>query len=66
MLRRYLIINAITTAIAYAGFWTFVPSGSGLAASLNSSMKQASMESPMLAPLVHRIITVSGTVSGRW
>jgi hypothetical protein len=37
-----------------------MPSGVGIAAHLSDSIRNASMESPMLAPLVHRIITVSG------
>lgn len=60
MLRRYLIINLVTTAFAYAAYFAFVPSGTGMAAHLNDSIRNASMESPMLAPLVHRIITVNG------
>ncbi len=62
MLRRYLIINAITTAIAYAGVWAFVPSGSGLVAGIRDSFVHATLESSMLAPLVHRVVTVTG----RW
>jgi|CXWK01.1.fsa_nt_gi hypothetical protein len=60
MLRRYLIVNFVTTAFAYAAYFAFMPSGVGIAAHLSDSIRNASMESPMLAPLVHRIITVSG------
>ncbi len=62
MLRRYLIINGVTTAIAYAGIWAFVPSGPGFVAGIRDSVAHATLESSMLAPLVHRVVTVSG----RW
>lgn len=62
MLRRYLIVNSVTTAIGYAGYLALVPSGAGMAAQMRDSIKSYSMEQPILAPLVYRIVTVGG----RW
>jgi hypothetical protein len=60
MLRRYLIVNGITTALLYAAVWNFVPSVSGLAHAAGSTFQTFAMESPMLGPLIYRLVTVSG------
>jgi hypothetical protein len=60
MLRRYLIVNGIKTALIYAAVWAFVPSVSGLAHAADSTFQTFAMESPLLGPLFYRIVTVSG------
>jgi hypothetical protein len=60
MLRRYLILNLISTALMYGAYFSLVPSRAGIFANVSESVSSYSMESSMLAPLVYRIITVSG------
>jgi hypothetical protein len=60
MLRRYLIANGIMTALLYGAVWAFVPSASGLAHAAGSTVQTFAMKSPMLVPLIYRIVTVSG------
>jgi hypothetical protein len=60
MLRRYLITNGIMTVLLYGAVWAFVPSVSGLAHAAGSTFQTFAMESPLLGPLIYRIVTVSG------
>ena len=60
MLRRYLITNLVSTALLYAGYMALVRSRADLAAHMSQGFESYSMESSMLAPLLHRIVTVSG------
>ena len=60
MLRRYLIVNGITTALLYGAILTLVPSTPDLAQSARTSLDTLAMEMPLLGPLVHRIVLVSG------
>lgn len=60
MLRRYLIVNGITTALLYAGFWLYTPSLSGLVQNAKQGFEIYALDSALLGPVVHRIVTVSG------
>jgi hypothetical protein len=62
MLRRYLIVNGITTALLYGAFWAFVPSMPDMLQSARATFDTFSMQSPVLGPFLHRIVMVSG----RW
>jgi hypothetical protein len=59
MLRRYLIVNGITTALLYGAFWAFVPSTPNLMQGMFSAFDTFAMESPLFGPVVHRILIVS-------
>ncbi|AGK57399.1 hypothetical protein HYPDE_28598 [Hyphomicrobium denitrificans 1NES1] len=56
MLRRYLIVNGIMTALLYGAVWAFAPSVPRLIQSAESTFKAFAMDSPMLRPVVYRII----------
>lgn len=58
MLRRYLIINGVSTALIYAAIWMLVPSGVFSINAMHESFEAYTMESPVLSPLIHRIVTV--------
>jgi hypothetical protein len=65
MLRRYLIVNGTMTLVLYGLFLTFVPSAPNLLKSVRATFETFSMESPMLRPLIHRIVLVSGALADR-
>lgn len=60
MLRRYLIANGLMTMLLYGAIWAFVPSAPHLLHSAWESLDAFAMESPILGPVMHRIITVTG------
>jgi hypothetical protein len=60
MLRRYLIVDGLMTALLYGAFLAFAPSVPHLWRSAWATVDTISMESPMLGPLLHRIVLVSG------
>ena len=60
MLRRYVIVNGLTTALLYAGVWLYTPSLPGLVQSARQSFEVYAMDHALLGPVVHRIVTVSG------
>ena len=57
MLRRYLIVNATMTLVPYGVFLAFAPSAPHLLQSVRATFDTFSMESPMLRPLFHRIVS---------
>jgi hypothetical protein len=59
MLRRYLIVNGFLTALLYGAVWAFAPSVPGLVRSLGATAKAVAIESPMLGPVIHRIVLIS-------
>ena len=65
MLRRYLIVNGTTTLLLYGVFLAFAPSAPHLLQSVRATFETFSMESPMLRPLFHRIVLVSGALADR-
>jgi len=56
MLRRYLIVNGTMTVLLYGAVWAFAPSVPHLVQSAQSTFKTFAMDSPLLRPLVDRII----------
>lgn len=56
MLRRYLIVNGITTVLLYGAFAAFVPATPNLRSMFNTF----AMQSPVLGPVIYRIVMVSG------
>lgn len=58
MLRRYLIVNGIMTALLYAAVWAFVPSVSGLTRSMGATVRALAEDNPMLGPVLNRVVTI--------
>ncbi len=56
MLRRYLIVNGTLTALMYGAVWASAPSVPHLVQSAQSSFKTFAIDSPLLRPVVDRII----------
>lgn len=56
MLRRYLIVNGTLTVLMYGAVWAFAPSVPHLVQSAQSSFKTFAIDSPLLRPVVDRII----------
>ena len=65
MLRRYLIVNGTMTLLLYGAVLAVVPSVPNLLQSVRAVFDSFSMESPILGPLVHRIVLVGGSLTGR-
>jgi len=55
-LRRYLIVNGTLTVLMYGAVWAFAPSVPHLVQSAQSSFKTFAIDSPLLRPVVDRII----------
>jgi hypothetical protein len=58
MLRRYLIINGTTTALLYGAIYALAPSMKMLD-SLRAGFDGFVMQSPMLGPIINRVIVVT-------
>jgi hypothetical protein len=56
MLRRYLIVNGTLTVLLYGAVWAFAPSVPHLVQSAQSTFKTFAIDSPLLRPVVDRII----------
>lgn len=56
MLRRYLIVNGTMTVLLYGAVWAFAPSIPNFVQSAASTFKTYAMDSPLLRPVVYRII----------
>ncbi len=54
MLRRYLIVNGISTVLLYALVWAFVPSPVGVVTQVRELFQTFATEAPFLGPLVPR------------
>ncbi|MBS0237718.1 MAG: hypothetical protein JSR89_04780 [Proteobacteria bacterium] len=61
MLRRYLIVNGVTTVLLYAAIYSVTPSMKSLEA-LRDSFEGFVMQSPVLAPLVNKVILVTSVL----
>lgn len=62
MLRRYVILNGISTAVLYAGVWAFVPSMTSVAQAASEAWETFVMGHTFLGPVLHRIITVGASL----
>lgn len=60
MLRRYLLVNGISTVLLYAGLIAAVPAVPHVLASAREAISSIAMESPVLAPIIYRIVVVKG------
>ena len=58
MLRRYLIVNGLSSLVLYAAIWAYVPSLASLTRSFNTSFESYVMGHTFLAPVLHRMITI--------
>ncbi|MBX9684028.1 MAG: hypothetical protein K2X41_09595 [Hyphomicrobium sp.] len=61
MLRRYLIINGITTAAFYGAYWAVVPSMATLVQSIRQGIDLYAMDHTLLGPIVYRMLTLTST-----
>lgn len=62
MLRRYIIVNGISSAVLYAGIWAFVPSMASVTQAASEAWETFVMGHTFLGPVLHRIITVSAAI----
>ncbi|MBS0234113.1 MAG: hypothetical protein JSR99_11590 [Proteobacteria bacterium] len=58
MLRRYLIVNGTTTALLYGGIYAAIPSSMHFLQSIQDMLEGYVMESPILGPLVNKVVVV--------
>lgn len=58
MLRRYLVVNGTTTALLYGAIYAAVPSSLHLIRSVQNSFNGYVMQSPILGPLVNKVVLV--------
>ena len=58
MLQRYVIVNGTTTAVLYAAAYAFTPSSLHVLDAIRAGFDGFVMHSPMLGPLVNKIILV--------
>jgi hypothetical protein len=64
MLRRYLIVNGVSSAVFYAGIWAFIPSLNSVTQVISDTWETYVMGHTFLGPVVHRIVTVGADVIG--
>lgn len=60
MLRRYLIVNGISTAMMYAAYYALVPSLPLMVDAAWQSFHVVAMESSFFGPLFYRVPTLVG------
>lgn len=60
MLRRYLIVNGVSTALMYLAYAALVPSTDALVQFATRAFDMCAMESVLLAPIYHGIVSISG------
>ena len=58
MLRRYLIVNVISSVMLYVAASAYVPSFAAMTRSINTSFEVFVMGHTFLAPVLHRIVMV--------
>ncbi len=61
MLRRYLIVNGITTVLLYGAFAAFVPAMPNLRSMFNTF----AMQSPVLGPIEPARVVATARAGGR-
>ena len=62
MLQRYVIVNGVTTAALYGAAYAFTPSSLYLLDSIRAGFEGFVMQSPMLGPLLNKIILVTSAL----
>lgn len=64
MLRRYLIVNGLSSAVLYAGIWAFVPTLGSLTNAVSDSWETYVMGHTFVGPVFNRIVTVGASLVG--
>lgn len=64
MLRRYLIVNGVSTLAMYGMALALLPSVQALPASLSQALNIYAMEHSVLGPMLNRIVLVGASVLG--
>lgn len=64
MLRRYLIVNGVSTIALYAAIWAFVPSYNSVTGALSQAWQTYATEHTVLGPVLNRIFVVGASVFG--
>ena len=59
MLRRYLVINGVTSILIYGAVWAYVPSLATLSRTFNTSFESYVMGHTFLIPVLHRMIAIN-------
>ena len=60
MLRRYVIVNGVVTALMYGAVWAYAPSVSSFGQTLRDGFDIYALDHALLGPVWHGIITVTG------
>jgi hypothetical protein len=60
MLRRYIIVNGLSTVAMYGAIWAAWPVFTAQLNAMRSGFETYAMENPLLGPLVHRIVLMIG------
>lgn len=63
MLRRYVIVNGVSTVVLYGALWAFLPSMSSLTDALSNTLDSFVAGHTFLGPVLHRMVTVSADVA---
>jgi hypothetical protein len=63
MLRRYLIMDVVTTAGFYVAVWAFVPSPSSMLSSVQASFESIVMGHTLLSPMIDHMIVISASLA---
>jgi hypothetical protein len=58
MLRRYLIVNGTSTALLYGALHNLISFSMNLLKSAQTMFEGFAMQSPILAPLVNKVVVV--------
>lgn len=64
MLRRYFIVNGISTALLYASIWVFVPSAEAVKSGVSEAWVSYISGDSVLGPMFNRVVLVGAEISG--
>jgi hypothetical protein len=59
MIRRYLIVNGVSTAALYGALIAAAPVAFSAVASVRQTIELLAIENSWLGPIVHRVVTVT-------
>ncbi len=62
MLRRYLIVNGLSTVALYGAVWALLPNMTSLAQTLRQGFDIYAMDNAVLGPIFYRLLMVIGAV----
>ncbi len=62
MLRRYVIVNGLSTIALYGAVSAFVPNITSLANTLRQGFDIYAMDNAVLGPIFYRLLTVTGVL----